>query len=315
MSRSPTLMMTDAGHFEVSYVINPWMTPDAWSKDREGHFRAAQAASAALAKALEAAGAEVICGAGAPGLPDMVFPANAAIVLDRRALVARFRYPERRGEEPLFLKAFEGFKAGGLLDVVEQFPEGCFQEGAGDCIWDATRQRFWAGYGQRSNREAIDVVEEFFGAPVTPLELISPRFYHLDVCFLPLSGGEVVYYPKAFSPEGLAAIRNAVPRDMLIEASDEDAQGFCVNAVNIGRQIVMAQPKDGLRAKLTERGYVVTGIDLSPFIMAGGGAYCMTLRLDRMRAVDALAKSASALWLGSKHVVIPGRVLAGTGTA
>jgi N-dimethylarginine dimethylaminohydrolase len=287
MSRKPTLMMTDAGHFEVSYVINPWMKPSAWSEDRDGHFRAAQEASAALAKALAAAGAEVIRTDGAPGLPDMVFPANAAVVLDRRALVARFRYPERRGEEPLFLKSFENFKARGLLDTVEQFPEGCFQEGAGDCIWDATRQRFWAGYGQRSVREAVDVTEKFFDAPVTPLELISPRFYHLDVCFLALSGGEVVYYPKAFSPEGVAAIRDAVPKDKLIEASDEDAAGFCVNAVNIGRQIVMAQPKDGLRAKLRERGYVVTGIDLSPFIMAGGGAYCMTLRLDRAREIVA----------------------------
>jgi N-dimethylarginine dimethylaminohydrolase len=224
----------------------------------------------------------------------MVFPANAAIVLDRRALVARFRYPERRGEEPLFFKTFESFKARGLLDTVEQFPEGCFQEGAGDCHWDAARQRFWAGYGQRSVREAAPIIEEFFGVQVTPLELISPRFYHLDVCFLPLSGGEVVYYPKAFSPEGLAAIRDAVPKEDLIEASDEDAAAFCVNAVNLGRQIVMARPKDGLRAKLSERGYVVTGIDLSPFIMAGGGAYCMTLRLDRAREAEKAAKRVNA---------------------
>ena len=295
MSRKPTLMMTDAGHFEVSYVINPWMKPSAWSEDRDGHFRAAQEASAALAKALAAAGAEVIRTDGAPGLPDMVFPANAAVVLDRRALVARFRYPERRGEEPLFLKTFESFKARGLLDTVEQFPEFCFQEGAGDCIWDAARQRFWAGYGQRSVREAASVTEEFFGVPVTPLELVSPRFYHLDTCFLSLSGGEVVYYPKAFSEKAQAAIRLTVPAEKLIEASDEDAAGFCVNAVNLGRHIVMARPRDGLRAILSERGYSVTGVDLAPFIMAGGGAYCMTLRLDRAReAVAERVRSAAS---------------------
>ena len=281
MDRKPTLLMTGAEHFEVSYTINPWMDPSAWSENREGHFRAAQDASAALAKALGAAGAEVLHIAGAPGLPDMVFPANAAIVLDRRALVARFRCPERRGEEALFLSAFEGLKTRGLIDVVEQFPQTCFQEGAGDCIWDATRGHFWGGFGQRSVREALDVTAKFFGAKVVPLELISPRFYHLDVCFLPLSGGEVVYYPKAFSPEALAAIRDAVAPDNLIEASDEDAAGFCVNAVNIGREIVMAKPQDGLRAVLADRGYRVTGVDLAPFMMSGGGAYCMTLRLDR----------------------------------
>ncbi|MDE1938293.1 MAG: amidinotransferase [Alphaproteobacteria bacterium] len=293
MSRKPTLLVIDAGHFEVSYVINPWMTPDAWSKDRIGHFRAAQTASAALEQALVKAGAEVIRLPGAAGLPDMVFPANAAVVLDGRALVARFRYPERQGEERLFLKALEDFKARGLLEVVEQYPAGCFQEGAGDCIWDATRQHFWAGYGQRSIREAIAVTEEFFDVPVVPLELASPRFYHLDTCFLALSGGEIVYYPPAFTKEALATIRDAAPKEKLIEASDEDAAGFCVNAVNMGRQIVMAQPRDGLRAILSERGYTVTGVDLSPFIMAGGGAYCMTLRLDRARAADAQVQRAA----------------------
>ena len=97
MPRKPILMMIDAGHFEVSYVINPWMKPTAWSEDREGHFRAAQEASAALAKALAAAGAEVIRGEGAPGLPDMVFPANAAIVLDQpnaRALFGSHLAPD-----------------------------------------------------------------------------------------------------------------------------------------------------------------------------------------------------------------------------
>jgi len=294
MPHQATLLVVDAGHFEVSYVINPWMSPTAWSEDPERHFRAAQLASATLAKALREAGAEVIRTPGVQGLPDMVFPANAAIVLDRRAIVARFRFPERRGEEPLFLKVFEDLKARGLLDVVEQFPEGCYQEGAGDCIWDATRQLFWAGYGQRSSREAIPVIEEFFDAPVTPLELVSPRFYHLDTCFLALSGGEIVFYPKAFSEKALAAIGATVPKEDLIEASDEDAAGFCVNAVNIGRQIVMAQPRDGLRAILSERGYTVTGVDLAPFIMSGGGAYCMTLRLDRAREAETARRIAAS---------------------
>jgi N-dimethylarginine dimethylaminohydrolase len=294
MSSKPNLLMVDPSHFEVSYVINPWMKPGAWSEDPEGHLREAQTASAALHEALAVAGAQVLTVPGAPGLPDMVFPANAAVVLDGKAIVARFRFPERRGEEPLFLKAFQSFRARGLLETVAQFPEGCFQEGAGDCIWDATREHFWAGYGQRSVREAIPVIETFFDASVVPLELVSPRFYHLDTCFLALSGGEVVYYPPAFSEDAKAAIKSAVRKEDLIEASDEDAQAFCVNAVNFGREIVMARPKDGLRAKLEARGYRVTGVDLAPFILSGGGAYCMTLRLDRARAGAASCKVAAA---------------------
>ncbi len=294
MNRKPTILITDAGHFEVSYVINPWMTPDAWSKDREGYRQKSLAASDALRRALEDAGAEVLKIDGAAGLPDMVFPANAGIVLDRRMLVARFRFPERRGEEALFLDAFRRFKARGLLDVVEQFPDSVFQEGAGDCIWDAGRGHFWAGFGQRSVRESIPVIEQFFAAPVVPLELISERFYHLDVCFLPLSGGEVVYYPPAFSDAAKDTIRAIVPADKLIVASDEDAAGFCVNAVNIGRNIVMATPPARLKAQLSERGYHVIPVDLTPFMMSGGAAYCMTLRLDRAREPAAASSPAAA---------------------
>lgn len=283
MGRKPLLMMTDAGHYEVSYVINPWMTPDAWSNDRAGHQAEAVAASNALKAALEKAGAEILTIPGVEGLPDLVFPANAAIVLDRRAIVARFSCAERQGEEQVFLDAFNKLKAEGLFDEVSIFPEGVFQEGAGDCIWDKTRQHFWVGYGQRSSRESIAEIEKFFGEKVVPLELATPRFYHLDTCFLPLSGGEVVYYPDAFTDEAKAAIKANVPADKLIEASDEDAAGFCVNAVNIDKQIVMAKPPQRLVDILTERGYSVTGVDLAPFIMSGGGAYCMTLRLDRSR--------------------------------
>ncbi len=287
MHRQPLLVLTDPAHFNVSYSINPWMKPGSWAADPEGNRRAARASFDALKSALEAAGARIEIIPGIPGLPDMVFPANAAIVLDGRALMARFRFPERQGEEPEFQTAFYGLMSQGLLNEVALLPPGCFQEGAGDCIWDATRGRFWAGFGQRSTREAVDAVAEFFGKPVTPLELVSERFYHLDVCFCPLSGGEILYYPPAFSAAGLAAIRELVPAEDLIEAEDEDAARFCVNAVNIGRRVVMAEPAPRLVARLAERGYEVLGVDLLPYIMSGGGAYCMTLRLDRKSVVSA----------------------------
>ena len=62
---------------------------------------------------------------------------------------------------------------------------------------------------------------------------------------------------------------------------DAEAAAFCVNAVNLDARIVMAKAPDSLRAKLRARGYSLTEVDLSPFILSGGAAYCMTLRLDR----------------------------------
>ena len=281
MAVSPSIMLVDPAHFNVSYVINPWMKPGDWAADPAGHAADARASFAALCAALQAAGATLEIVPGVAGQPDMVFPANAAIVLDRRAITARFACRERRGEEMPNLAALEGFRDRGLLDEVAIFPEGCFQEGAGDAIWDRTRQLFWCGYGQRSIEAAVAEVARFFGKPVVALELATDQFYHLDTCFCPLSGGEVLFYPPAFTPAALAKIHAHVAPAQCLEASAEDAAAFCVNAVNIERTVVMARAPDHVRAMLTARGYAVRDVDLDPFILSGGGAYCMTLRLDR----------------------------------
>jgi N-dimethylarginine dimethylaminohydrolase len=278
------ILITDPAHFGVDYVINPWMRPAAWHGDPEGNRAAARAAWTELAAALRQAGADLEVLPGARRLPDMVFPANAAVVLDRRALLSRFAYAERQPEEARFRAAFADLEARGLIAEVAGLPEGVFQEGAGDCIWDAGRGHFWAGHGQRSLRAAIPEVEAFFGREAVALELISPRFYHLDVCFCPLPAGEVLYYPGAFSPSSLRVIRSRVPATQRIEATEEEAGLLCLNAVAVGCTVVMARTSARLRAILAERGYRTVELDLSPFILAGGAAFCMTLRLDRSSA-------------------------------
>jgi N-dimethylarginine dimethylaminohydrolase len=281
MTDRPLFLMTDPGCFDVCYQINPWMRPDAWRTDPAACLANAKAASGELKQALEGLGAEVETIGAVQGLPDLVFPANGAIVLDGKALMARFRHPERQGEEAIFREVFCRLKRRGLLSEVADFPEGVFQEGAGDCIWDADRGFFWAGYGPRSSKAAVRVIEKTFGKAVVALELASDRFYHLDTCFCPLAGGKVLYFPDAFTPDALATIRARIARADRIEASAEEAQAFCVNAVNLGAKLVMAKAPGSLRAKLRAAGYAPTEIDLSPFILSGGAAYCMTLRLDR----------------------------------
>jgi len=287
MTPQPAYLMTDPAHFDVAYAINPWMRPELWTADPAAHRRAALTGSAALRIALEDSGAQVHSVPAQPGLPDLVFPANAAIVLDGRALAARFRYPERQGEEPHFIRALEALKDRGVLKEVVQI-EGCFQEGAGDSHWDAARGIFWVGSGPRSSARSVDVIAEHFGRPVVHLPLATDRFYHLDTCFCPLSGGEILYYPPALTPEANARLTERMAPDLLLEADPEDAAAFCVNAVSLGRTIIMATPPARLRDRLAERGYTVLGVDLSAFMLSGGGAFCMTLRLDWQSAPAAM---------------------------
>lgn len=278
------VLMSSPDHYEVSYTINPWMKPEEWNLNREGSRARAREQWAALARLLAEAGLTVEVLPGVAGLPDMVFPANAAIVLDNRALLARFRYPERQGEERWILDFFNTLRQRDLVVEIETLPPGMFQEGAGDCIWDAARQLFWAAYGPRSTVKSLEVIGGFFGQPVVGLELVTERFYHLDTCFCVLSGGEVVYYPPALSPRSQQRVADHVPSELRIAATADEAEAFSLNAVNIGRDLIMTAPPPRLRRLLEERGYRCRPVDLSSFVLSGGASYCMTLRLDRTSA-------------------------------
>jgi ornithine aminotransferase len=279
-TRHAQLMMSAPDHFEVSYRINPWMDPAQWEGSAEHLRRQAQHSWKSLKDAYERLGAQIDVQAAHPGLPDLVFTANSAVVLDRTVLLARFRPLERRAELAHNRAFFEALRSRGRIDSIVETPEDLYFEGAGDAIWDATRRLIWTGWGQRSSRSMSDVIAKLYSVPTAPLELVDPRFYHLDTCLCILSGGEVLYYPAAFSPQSCATIRDLVGRDLLIEASAADAEHLAVNSVCLGDQVVLGHASDALRAELVERGYGVHVVPLESFNRSGGSAYCLTLRLD-----------------------------------
>ncbi|MGE0039195.1 MAG: dimethylarginine dimethylaminohydrolase family protein [Xanthobacteraceae bacterium] len=288
-------LMCRPEHFAVSYTINPWMDPPAWARDGSLHSAAAHREWNTLYRTLLEHGAAVDLVPPAAGVPDLVFTANAAVVLDRKVLLARFRHPERQAEEPHFEDAFNRLKARGLVDTVRRLPDGVVLEGAGDCVFDHGRNMFWLGYGQRSDAAAQRAVEEVFGVEVTPLELADPRFYHMDTALSPLPRGEVMYVPEAFTAAGLATIRARVPRSKRIEVGTADAEKLAANAVCLGDTLIMAGCGERLRGALEERGYHVATTPLRSFLKSGGAAFCLTLRLDRRsRPGTAIAQAAVA---------------------
>jgi N-dimethylarginine dimethylaminohydrolase len=285
-------LMCRPEHFAVSYAINPWMDPKSWNRDERGHFAAAREWRALHAKLLEL-GASVELVPPAADLPDLVFTANAGVVLDRQVLLARFRHPERRGEEPHFEAAFRRLQAHGLIDGVTKLSSGLVLEGAGDCVFDRRRNLFWMGYGPRSDAAARHVVADMFGQEVAALELTDARFYHMDTALCPLDGGEVMYLPGAFTRAGRAEIRARVAMEDRIEIGAEDGDRFAANAVCLGKTVIMSSASERLRAELNARGYRVRETPLPSFLRSGGSAFCLTLRLDRRSAAGAGADRAA----------------------
>src|ERR1039458_4004205 len=119
------------------------MELEGWSSVVEVLHATAARQWASLHRTLLARGAAIKAIEPEPGLPDLVFTANAAVVLNRKAVLARFLHPERQCEQPVFAANFRALQARGLLDDVVEMPEGIALEGAGDCIWDQRRSLFW----------------------------------------------------------------------------------------------------------------------------------------------------------------------------
>ena len=290
----PRYLMCPPRHFAVTYRINPWMDPEAWADGGDALHATAARQWAALRRALAAHGAAIDTVAPAPGLPDLVFTANAAVVLDGKALLARFRHPERRGEEPLFEAGFRALARRGLIADVATMPDGVALEGAGDCIFDARRRLFWMGSGFRSDPAASAVVERQFGLRCVPLSLADPNFYHLDTALCALPCGGVIYHPGAFTPDALASLHAEVAPADRIALEPADAARFAANAVCFGRVIVLSSASLALRRALKARGYTVVATPLTAFQKSGGSACCLTLRLDHTSAAPAQAAQAAA---------------------
>ena len=274
----PRLLMSAPDFFEVRYTINPWMDPARWAPE-DAALRAEAARDwDALKACYEALGAVVETLPPADGQPDMVFTANAGLVVGRKVLLARYRHPERQGEQAYGERLFERLYARGLIDSLHQMPEGVFFEGAGDAVVDPGRGIVWMGHGPRSSVQALPLVQRFTGRPVLALELVDPRFYHLDTCLCLLSGGELMVHMDAFSPIGQKLLRD-IAGPQLIEIPLEDAQALAANAVCIGHHVVMGHCSEALHDLLTARGYQVHVLPLDAFRRAGGAARCLTLEL------------------------------------
>jgi N-dimethylarginine dimethylaminohydrolase len=298
----PRVLVCPPVHFAVSYRINPWMDPHAWANGGSALSETAERQWTALRDALAAAGAAVETLDPPPGLPDLVFTANAAFVLDGKAVLARFRYPQRKDEEPVFATAFAALQARGLIERIFPLPHGVTFEGAGDGLWDARRGVLWMGCGFRSDAAAAPFVERLLRVPALILPLADPDFYHLDTAFCPLPCGSVIYYPAAFTAEALAAIHAHVAPDQRVTLGSDDARRFAANAVCIGHTIVLSSSSAALRRKLQERGYAVVETPLGVFHRSGGSAACLTLRLDyRSQAAKPLTEP------GRTSATVPGR--------
>ena len=261
-------LMCRPEHFTVAYAINPWMDV-ARGADRDLAVRQWET----LRETYLSLGHDVELIDPEPGLPDMVFAANGGLVVEGHALGARFTHAERRAEGPAYLRRL------GTLDLKSVTEPVHVNEGEGDFL--VVGDLVLAGTGFRTDPGAHTEVQELLGVPVVSLQLVDPRFYHLDVALFMLDDQSpsplVAYYPEAFSPGSRGVLQRLFPDAVL--ATEADAVVLGLNAVSDGRHVVLPSAATGLAAQLRERGYEPVGVDLSELLKAGGSVKCCTLEI------------------------------------
>ncbi len=150
-------------------------------------------------------------------------------------------------------------------------------EGEGDFAW--TGRHIIAGSGFRSSPEAHLELMETFRVPIIPLELVDPRFYHLDTALTVINSETIAYYPPAFSPSSRRRLADCYP-DAII-AEDADARVLGLNAVSDGLHVVLAAQAEKLCARIAEAGFTPVPVDVSELLKGGGGVKCATLEIHR----------------------------------
>jgi lysine-ketoglutarate reductase/saccharopine dehydrogenase-like protein (TIGR00300 family) len=275
------ILMCAPDHYDVDYVINPWMEGNIHKSSRD---RAVEQWRGLYQVLKSQATVDLVT--PQKGVPDMVFTANAGLVLGDNVVLSRFLHKERQGEEPFFKAWFEenGYN-------VYELPKDLPFEGAGDALLDREGRWLWAGYGFRSELDSHPYLAKWLDIEVLSLRLIDERFYHLDTCFCPLANGYLLYYPGAFDAYSNRLIEMRVASEKRIAIAEADAVNFACNTVNIENIVVMNKASDNLKARLGEVGFQVQETPLTEFLKAGGAAKCLTLRVTEPVIADIHALS------------------------
>ena len=259
-------LMCPPEHFAVLYEINPWM-----HREVTVDLERARAQWENLAATLRAAGATVEVLEPRPGLPDLVFCANAGTVNRDCFVPSRFRHPERQGEVPHYVDWFasHGWSVAAL-------PEGVSHEGAGDAL--PFGKGFLSGYRFRSDAAAHLALSRLLGAEVRPLELVDARLYHLDLTLCPLDERRALVAPDAWDSYGRRVVEATIPEPLVLER--EEVLAFCANSVVVGTTVVMPSCPPRLGRQLEAWGFDVVVAPVDEFLKAGGACRCLTLPLD-----------------------------------
>ena len=256
------LLMALPDWYGVEYKINPWMDLDNPPRKSEALKQWNNLYS--ILKKLYPV--EVL--PYGKSMPDTVFTANAGFFpTSGHIIISNFKHKERQPEEDFFYSWFyrRGYTA-------TRIPKNYSFEGEGDLL--KCDNKFYGGYGFRSDKDVYKLISDIVKIDISVLELVDPRWYHLDTALYFLDNKTAVFYPGAFSEESKKSIRDTFST---IEVITKEALNFACNSIVINDTVIMPIRCPVLKSKLESLGKTVYEVNTSEFIKAGGSCKCLAL--------------------------------------
>ncbi len=269
-------LMCSPKNFNVNYEINPWMKNKTGSVDLSN----AEKQWDILYHKIKLKSEIKLMENQPIDLPDLVFTANAGLMLNENFILANFEKEERKNESLIY----KNFLENNNVKVDTFFCDNDISfEGAGDALLDKRTRNLVLAYGFRTNKKAFDYLDEKLRKnniveDILHVELVNPNFYHLDTCFCPLDNGYILFYPGAFSAMGNKLLLEKFG-NYLIAVSKDEANAFACNAVSLGSTVITNYLDKNTINLLNGFGLKVDLVELTEFMKSGGSAKCLTLEI------------------------------------
>ena len=258
--------MTPPTFFAVEYAINPWMDIATPVDVRVAH----EPVGERCARPTYGWGTAWSWSSPCAGLPGHGLRRQRRIHRQRHRDRRQVRFAERAGESQAYA---EWMSSLGYRPVSTRH----VNEGQGDLLM--VGEMVLAGYGFRTDRRAHAEIAAALRLPVVSLELVDPRFYHLDTALAVLDDHTIAYYPPAFSARRTDQLHALFPDAIVVASADAYVLGL--NVVSDGLHVVLPSAATVSPAQLRRAGFEPVGVDLSELLKGGGSVKCCTLEVFR----------------------------------
>jgi N-dimethylarginine dimethylaminohydrolase len=225
-------------------------------------------------------------------LQDLVFTGNLGVVLEHlpakdTVVISNFTSEPRRGETEVGVRFFE--QMGYRVHVAPSKFEGDAE------LKHLHDEVYVGGYGQRSDPETYDWMEETFGMKVVKLRMTDPYLYHLDCSIFPLTREETLVCTELYEREEIAELERYT--GIIDIPMDVAYSGIC-NSVRLSNTILNASHIHELRPGTddyaeelkknrmlddiaAERAFEVAYFNIIEYHKAGALLSCMVMHLNR----------------------------------